>query len=227
MYFKPVDIRGLTFRRGLFGFRKTDVNDFIRHVLEDYDIFLEMEKQLADTQQELDQKQELLFQQNEKIAQLTLRLGQLSSELTSLRELEGEYQDIEKIKQMAQWTANTVQEEADKLLAKARRENEQAMRQAEAHKMNQLMNIQIEVDALAKKQQRLTTQIADKKSELIDIEIQCEELLVQRQGIVEETELLKEKYLSLRENLVQAANGEQSQKSDAEVMGIRRTKRIG
>ena len=227
MYFKPVDIRGLTFRRGLFGFRKADVNDFIRHVLEDYDLFLESEKQLADTQQELAQKQELILQQNEKIAQLTLRLGQLSSELTSLKELEGEYQDLEKMKLLAQRTANTVQEEADKLLAQVRRENEQAMRQAEAHKMNQLMNIQIEVDALLKKQQRLMTQVADKKTELIDLEIQCEETLAQRQGILEDTEMLKERYLSMRESLMQSTEEEPPPKNEAELMGIRRTKRIG
>lgn len=232
MYFKPVDIRGLTFRRGLFGFRKADVKDFIRHVLEDYDVFLEMEKQLADTRQELDQKQELILQQNEKIAQLTIRLGQLSSELTGLRELEGEYQDLEKMKQMAQRTANTVQEEADKLMAMAKQENERAMRQAEAHKMNQLMNIQIEIDGLVKKQQRLTTQVADKKTELIDLEIQCEEILAQKQGILEETQLLKENYLSLRGSLNnQKTDSTEEASSIAEeqansVMGLK-AKRIG
>lgn len=232
MYFKPVDIRGLTFRRGLFGFRKADVKDFIRHVLEDYDVFLEMEKQLADTRQELDQKQELILQQNEKIAQLTIRLGQLSSELTGLRELEGEYQDLEKMKQMAQRTANTVQEEADKLMAMAKQENERAMRQAEAHKMNQLMNIQIEIDGLVKKQQRLTTQVADKKTELIDLEIQCEEILAQKQGILEETQLLKENYLSLRGSLNnQKTDSTEEAPSIAEeqansVMGLK-AKRIG
>lgn len=229
MYFKPVDIRGLTFRRGLFGFRKGDVKDFVRHVLEDYDLFLEKESQLTDCQQELAQKQELLLQQNEKVAQLTIRIGQLTSDLTSLRELEGEYQDLEKMKLMAQHTANTVQEEADKLLAKAKQENERNMRQTEAQKMNQLMNIQIEVDGLVKKQQRLTAQITEKKSELIDLEIQCEETLAQKQGLMEETQLLKENYQSLRESLMQNAREQGENLSDEQTKTFLdiKAKRIG
>ncbi|MDT2662976.1 DivIVA domain-containing protein [Enterococcus hulanensis] len=201
MYFKPVDIRRMTFRRGLFGFRKADVKDFLRHVQEDYDQFIEKDKQITEIQQELANKQQTITDLNEKIAQLTLRIGQLSSENTSLRELENDYQDIEKMQLMAQRTVNTVQEEADKLLARAKQENERSLKQAEAQKMNQLMNIQIEVEGLIKEQRSLTIQVADKKTELLDLEIQCEEIMAQKQDLVEKTHLLRENFLSMQEGI--------------------------
>lgn len=217
MFFKPVDIRGLTFRRGFFGFRKSDVRDFMKHVLEDYEHFQEKDAEIVEVQKELDESKVLILDQTQQINQLSLRIGELVRENQSLKELEGEFQDLEKMKLMAQKTAYTVQEEANKLIAQAKIEKENQLREAEAQKMNQLMNIQIKIEDLAREQERLQQKVASKRTELLDLEIQYEETLVQHQEIAQQTESLKEKFRSLQGTLDNYYNGESEDSIEKEL----------
>ena len=146
MHFKPLDIRGLTFRRRLFGYRAGDVKDFMKHVVEDYESYQVKESEIVVYQNDIEEKEQAIKEHQRTIDQLNKNTQQLMSENERLKEFEFELQELEKMKELAQTTADTVQTEAKQLLEQAKEKSTRLVQEAEATKMNKLLNIQIELD---------------------------------------------------------------------------------
>lgn len=203
MHFKPLDIRGLTFRRRLFGYRAGDVKDFMEHVAEDYEAYQVKESEIIVYQHELEEKQGLIEEHEGTIHQLNEKYEQLMGENERLKEFEREIQELEKMKELAQITADAVQAEAKLLMEQAEQKSARLLQEAESTKMNHLLNIQIELGELMSEQEHLNTQIANKKMEYFELELQCEDMLANKERVAKEAQVLKQEFLTLRSKLIQ------------------------
>lgn len=203
MHFKPLDIRGLTFRRRLFGYRTGDVKDFMEHVAEDYEAYQVKESEIVVYQHELEEKQGLIEEHEGTIHQLNEKYEQLMGENERLKEFEREIQELEKMKELAQITADAVQAEAKLLMEQAEQKSARLLQEAESTKMNHLLNIQIELGELMSEQEHLNTQIANKKMEYFELELQCEDMLANKERVAKEAQVLKQEFLTLRSKLIQ------------------------
>lgn len=202
MHFKPLDIRGLTFRRRLFGYRAGDVKDFMKHVVEDYEAYQVKESELVVCQSELEEQRKIIKEQKVTIHQLNAKNEQLKNENERLREFEVEHQELEELKEMAQKTAEVVQAEAKVLLEQAEQTKDIILQEAETAKMNQLLNAQIELGELVNEQDHLNAQMANKKMEFFELELQYEDMLADKERITKEAQVLKQEFLSLRSKLI-------------------------
>lgn len=203
MHFKPLDIRGLTFRRRLFGYRAGDVKDFMEHVAEDYEAYQVKESEIVVYQHELEEKQGLIEEHEGTIHQLNEKYEQLMGENERLKEFELEIQELEKMKELAQITADAVQAEAKLLMEQAEQKSARLLQEAESTKMNHLLNVQIELGELMSEQEHLNTQIANKKMEYFELELQCEDMLANKERVAKEAQVLKQEFLTLRSKLIQ------------------------
>jgi len=203
MHFKPLDIRGLTFRRRLFGYRAGDVKDFMKHVVEDYEAYQVKESEIVVYQHELEEKQGLIEEREGTIHQLNEKYDQLNAENERLKEFELEIQELEKMKELAQRTADTVQAEAKQLMEQAEEKSARLLQEAESTKMNHLLNVQIELGELMSEQEHLNTQIANKKMEYFELELQCDDMLANKERVAKEAQVLKQEFLTLRSKLIQ------------------------
>lgn len=203
MHFKPLDIRGLTFRRRLFGYRAGDVKDFMEHVAEDYEAYQVKESEIVVYQHELEEKQGLIEEREGTIHQLNEKYEQLMGENERLKEFEREIQELEKMKELAQITADAVQAEAKLLMEQAEQKSARLLQEAESTKMNHLLNVQIELGELMSEQEHLNTQIANKKMEYFELELQCEDMLANKERVAKEAQVLKQEFLTLRSKLIQ------------------------
>ncbi|MBO0412540.1 DivIVA domain-containing protein [Enterococcus hulanensis] len=203
MHFKPLDIRGLTFRRRLFGYRAGDVKDFMKHVVEDYEAYQVKESEIVVYQHELEEKQGLIEEREGTIHQLNEKYEQLMGENERLKEFEREIQELEKMKELAQITADAVQAEAKLLMEQAEQKSARLLQEAESTKMNHLLNVQIELGELMSEQEHLNTQIANKKMEYFELELQCEDMLANKERVAKEAQVLKQEFLTLRSKLIQ------------------------
>lgn len=203
MHFKPLDIRGLTFRRRLFGYRAGDVKDFMKHVVEDYESYQVRESEIVVYQKELEELQETRKNCDVTIEQLTRKITQLTAENERLKEVEAELQELEKIRELAQKTADAVQAEAKLLLEEAKQQRDQIIQEAKTAKLNQLLNLQIELGELLSEQEHLNTQIANKKTEFFELELQYEDMLATKERVSKEAQMLKQEFLTLRSKLIQ------------------------
>lgn len=203
MHFNPKDIRGLTFRRRLFGYRAGDVKDFMKHVVEDYEAYQVKESEIVVYQHEIEELQETIKDHNANVQQLNLKIDQLKAENERLKEFETEIQELEKMKELAQKTADTVQAEAKLMLEEAKQQKDKLIHEAEAAKMNHLLNLQIELGELIHEQEHLNTQIANKKMEYFELELQYEDMLATKERVSKEAQVLKTEFMSLRSKLIQ------------------------
>jgi len=203
MHFKPLDIRGLTFRRRLFGYRAGDVKDFMKHVVEDYESYQVKESEIVVYQNDIEEKEQAIKEHQRTIDQLNKNTQQLMSENERLKEFEFELQELEKMKELAQTTADTVQTEAKQLLEQAKEKSTRLVQEAEATKMNKLLNIQIELGELIHEQEQLNEQIANKRMEYFELELQYDDLLANKERISKEAQILKQEFLSMRGKLIQ------------------------
>lgn len=194
MNFEAVELRKLTFKKNaLGGFRQSDVNDFLRNVADDYETYDERIRRLIEDKEKLEKElaskqnnqQRLTTQQETEKNNLLQKLQQLEAELTQLRtqkaeweqfkQLHLEYQDISKMKRIAQQTLEVAEKAANKLLEEAERKKQdvltaaehqkktllteaeqqtQAMRnQAEEERLQNLFNSKLEISALQKEQE--------------------------------------------------------------------------
>lgn len=203
MHFKPLDIRGLTFRRRLFGYRAGDVKDFMKHVVEDYESYQVKESEIVVYQNEIEQLHGTIQKHDLTIEKLNIKIDQLNEENERLREFEIELQELEKMKELAQKTANVVQAEAKLLLEEAKQQRDKLIQEAETAKMNHLLNLQIELGELISEQEHLNTQIANKKMEFFELELQYEDMVATKDRVSKEAQVLKQEFLSLRSKLIQ------------------------
>lgn len=203
MHFKPLDIRGLTFRRRLFGYRAGDVKDFMKHVVEDYESYQVKESEIVVCQNEIEQLHGTIQNHDLTIEKLNIRIDQLNEDNERLKEFEIEIQELEKMKELAQKTANIVQAEAKLLLEEAKQQRDKLIQEAETAKMNHLLNLQIELGELLSEQEHLNTQIANKKMEFFELELQYEDMVAMKDRVSKEAQVLKQEFLSLRSKLIQ------------------------
>lgn len=203
MHFKPLDIRGLTFRRRLFGYRAGDVKDFMKHVVEDYESYQVKESEIVVYQNEIEENQKEIKKHKWTVQQLNTKIKQLNVENERLKEFEVEHQELEKLKELAQKTAETVQVEAKLLLEQAEQEKDSILQEAETAKMNHLLNVQIELGELISEQEHLNSQIANKKMEFFELELQYEDMLASKERVSKEAQVLKQEFLTLRSKLIQ------------------------
>lgn len=203
MHFKPLDIRGLTFRRRLFGYRAGDVKDFMKHVVEDYEAYQVKESEIVVYQNEIEEKEKEIKKHQWTVQQLNAKIKQLNAENERLKEFEVENQELEKLKEMAQRTAEAVQAEAKLLLEQAEQEKDSILQEAETAKMNHLLNVQIELGELISEQEHLNSQIANKKMEFFELELQYEDMVANKERVTNEAQVLKQEFLNLRSKLIQ------------------------
>ena len=203
MHFKPKDIRGLTFRRRLFGYRTGDVKDFMQHVVEDYESYQVKESEIVVYQHEIEDLKKIITDHKTSVHQLNTKIEELNVENERLRIFEDEIQELEKMKELAQKTADTVQAEAKLLLEEAKLKRDRVIQEAETAKMNQLLNLQIELGELISEQEHLNSQIANKKMEFFELELQYEDMLANKERVSKEAQVLKQEFLTLRSKLIQ------------------------
>lgn len=201
--FKPKDIRELTFRRRLFGYRAGDVEDFMRHVLEDYESYQVKNSEIEVYQDEIRQLKEINRTHEETSKKLNDDIQQLQMVNERLQVFEEEVKDLERMKELAQKTADTVQLEAELLLEEARQQKDKLIQEAESAKMNHLLNFQIELGELVNEKDQLNNQIASKKREFFELELQYEDMIATKERVSKEAQVLKQEFLSLRSKLIQ------------------------
>ncbi|MGG5318751.1 DivIVA domain-containing protein [Enterococcus sp. AZ072] len=194
MNFEAIELRKLTFKKNaLGGFRQSDVNDFLRNVADDYETYDERIRRLIEEKEKLETKltskqagQNRLTTQQEtekndllqKIQQLETALNQLrtqKAEWDQFKQLHLDYQDITKMKRIAQQTleaaekaANKLLEEAERkktsilttaqqqkhtLLTEAEQQQQALMNQAEEERLQNLFSSKLEISALQKEQE--------------------------------------------------------------------------
>lgn len=203
MHFKPIDIRGLSFRRRLFGYKAADVKDFMKHVVEDYESYQVKVSEITVYQDEIDQGKQALILEQKQVQTLTTKNTQLKEENERLRAFEVELEEIEKMKQLAQQTADTVQKEIDDLMNQAEKEKNRILEQAESTRMNHLLNAHIELGKLQQEQELLDEQMVTKRAALFELERQYNALLVEKEKAQQESNVLKQEFVSLRSKLIQ------------------------
>ena len=180
MHFKPRDIRGMTFRRQLFGYRVGDVKDFMKHIVEDYESYQVSESDAIVYQDKIAELKETIENQKWSAQQLSIKNMQLKSENERFRSIESEVYELDKMKELAQKTADTVQMEAQLLLEQAKRERDAILQEAETTKMNHLLNLQIDIDELVHEQEHLNVLIANKKKSLFELDLQYQDVLAEK-----------------------------------------------
>ncbi|MGM0301256.1 hypothetical protein IGI66_000848 [Enterococcus sp. AZ048] len=203
MHFKPRDIRGMTFRRQLFGYRVGDVKDFMKHIVEDYESYQVSESDAIVYQDKIAELKETIENQKWSAQQLSIKNMQLKSENERFRSIESEVYELDKMKELAQKTADTVQMEAQLLLEQAKRERDAILQEAETTKMNHLLNLQIDIDELVHDQEHLNVLIANKKKSLFELDLQYQDVLAEKERFSREAQLLKSEFMTLRNRLLQ------------------------
>ncbi|MGG5333242.1 DivIVA domain-containing protein [Enterococcus sp. AZ163] len=200
MNFEAIELRKLTFKKNaLGGFRQSDVNDFLRNVADDYETYDERIRRLIEEKEKLETKltskqagQNRLTTQQEtekndllqKIQQLEATLNQLraqKAEWDQFKQLHLDYQDITKMKRIAQQTleaaekaANKLLEEAERkktsilttaqqqkqtLLTEAEQQQQALMNQAEEERLQNLFSSKLEISALQKEQEQWAAEL--------------------------------------------------------------------
>lgn len=176
MNFEAVELRKLTFKKNaLGGFRQTDVNDFLRNVADDYEIYderirrlieekdqleLELVSKEAEQQREtkqLEEERKILLHKLKQIEAELNRLKAQQDEWNQFKQLQFDYQDVSKMKRIAQQTLEAAEKAANKLLEEAERKKKEIVSNAEqqrntllteAEKRKQVMMNQAEEERL-------------------------------------------------------------------------------
>lgn len=196
MNFEAIEIRKLTFKKNVLGgFRQLDVNDFLRNVADDYETYDERIRRLVEEKERLDaelakhqtgqnvtvtrlekEKNELL----KKIQQLEQEKKQLEVQkepLERFKAMQIEYDDLNKMKRIAQKTlqaaetaANRLLDEAEKkkttLLTEAEQQKTSLLNAAEEERLQYLFEAKLEISALQKEQDQQAAELLAEKAAL-------------------------------------------------------------
>lgn len=230
MNFEAIEIRKLTFKKNVLGgFRQLDVNDFLRNVADDYETYDERIRRLVEEKDRLDaelakhqagqhtavtrleqEKNELL----KKIQQLEQEKKQLELQkepLERFQELQIEYEDLNKMKRIAQKTlqaaekaANRLLEEAEKkkatLLSEAEQQKTNLLNAAEEERLQYLFDAKLEISTLQKEQDQQANELLAEKANL---EQKRQELLQLRTQICEEVQTFAGMMAATRQEISQ------------------------
>lgn len=241
MNFEAVELRKLTFKKNaLGGFRQTDVNDFLRNVADDYETYDERIRRLIEDKDKLEAdlrskeltKQRLTTQQEQERQELLQKIQQMTSELKQLKakkeewdsftQLQLDYQDVSKMKRIAQQTleaaekaANKLLEEAERkknevltmaeqqktsLLTEAEKQKQDLLNKAEEERLQYLFNAKLEISALEREQDERETALEERQN-LIDRKHQ--ELLELKATIHEEVKTFSGMMTATRQEISQ------------------------
>ena len=216
MNFEAVELRKLTFKKNaLGGFRQTDVNDFLRNVADDYETYDERIRRLIEDKDKLEAdlrskeltKQRLTTQQEQERQKLLQKIQQLETELTQLKvkkeewdsftQLQLDYQDVSKMKRIAQQTLEAAEKAANKLLEEAERKKNEVLTMAEQQKTSLLTEAEKQKqDLLNKAEEERLQQLFNTKLEISALEREQDE----REASLEERQnLLNRKHQELLE----------------------------
>lgn len=216
MNFEAVELRKLTFKKNaLGGFRQTDVNDFLRNVADDYETYDERIRRLIEDKDKLEAdlrskeltKQRLTTQQEQERQELLQKIQQLENELKQLKakkeewdsftQLQLDYQDVSKMKRIAQQTLEAAEKAANKLLEEAERKKNEVLTMAEQQKTSLLTEAEKQKqDLLNKAEEERLQQLFNAKLEISALEREQDE----REAALEEHQnLLNRKHQELLE----------------------------
>lgn len=203
MNFSIQQLKELTFRRSfLFGYKKSDVQDFVRHVLEDYDSYAEKDQTIERLENQVSSKKATLSKKNKEIDGLEKEKNGLKEENERLQGLELEKQSIDQMRVMAQETANRVEKEAQKIFERAEKEREELLKSAEEDRLHALLDVQLELGELNKEQAELMVQLETKQQELLELKIQCRELDQWKEKTEQEVGVFKQELSSIKDQLM-------------------------
>lgn len=241
MNFEAVELRKLTFKKNaLGGFRQTDVNDFLRNVADDYETYDERIRRLIEDKDKLEAdlrskeltKQRLTTQQEQERQELLQKIQQMETELKQLKakkeewdsftQLQLNYQDVSKMKRIAQQTleaaekaANKLLEEAERkknevltmaeqqktsLLTEAEKQKQDLLNKAEEERLQYLFNAKLEISALEREQDEREAALEERQN-LLDRKHQ--ELLELKAAIHEEVETFSGMMTATRQEISQ------------------------
>ncbi|MBO1308639.1 DivIVA domain-containing protein [Enterococcus sp. 669A] len=184
MNFEAVELRQLTFKKNpLGGFRQADVNDFLRNVADDYETYDERIRRLIEDKDKFEKElstkrtgQNLASVQleNEK-KELQQKVQKLDAELQQLKaqkahwdefqKLEIEYQDIPKMKRIAQQTLEASEKAANRLMEEAERKQAEILAAAERQKSSLLAEAQQKSEALVADAQQKSKTLLEQAEE--------------------------------------------------------------
>ena len=177
MNFSVQAIKDMTFRKTfLFGYRKSDVQDFLRHALEDYDSHELKEREIDLLKKQVENKKITLKKKEIVIQKLEEEKGILEEENDRLQILELEKQEIERMRSLSQEAANRVEQESQKILKRAQEEKKNILAKAEEQRLHALLDAQLSMGEIEKEHAQLVEDISQKKQELLTLDYQCHEL---------------------------------------------------
>lgn len=204
MNFSVQAIKDLTFRKSIFfGYRKSDVQDFLRHALEDYDSHELKDREIALLKKQVESKKTVLKKKESTIQSLEEEKIELQEENDRLHVLELEKQEIERMRIVAQEAANRVEQESQKIMKRAQKEKETLLAKAEEQRLHALLDVQMEMGTLEKEQASLKDELSQKKQELLTLDYQCHELTRWKKQTEKEVAVFKQELSTIKEQLME------------------------
>ena len=203
MNFTIENLKELSFRRTfLFGYKKSDVQDFLRYVREDYDDYELKDQENERLHKALEKKKEALKEKNNTLLVMAKESASLQEENERLFALELEKKEIDRMREMAQEAANLVEEESKKMYQHTQDECKAILHKAEEERMNAQLDIQIALGELNRDYNQLLSDYETKKQELLTLEYQCHELEKWKEQAELEAAVFKQELSTIKDQLV-------------------------
>ncbi|WP_367377485.1 hypothetical protein [Enterococcus gilvus] len=182
MNFKARDIRKLTFKTTVgSGFRKKDVEDFLKKAATDYEIYdeklrtaqLEKETLVNDHEKQISFQQHRVSVLEERTTELTATNKQLRNKnetlekqlrsLDEVQELNLHYGEVKKLKRIAESSLSAAETAANRLIEEAKHQQINLRSEAEDEKNQYLLQAQLEINQLVKEQEAKEQGLRDRE----------------------------------------------------------------
>ncbi|WP_427814966.1 hypothetical protein ACQKTA_13550 (plasmid) [Enterococcus sp. 22-H-5-01] len=218
MNFKAVDIRKLTFKTTVGnGFKKKDVEDFLKKTATDYEIY---DEKIRTAQEE---KAELVKEYEEQISRQKHRISileeantenveanktlinekqQLQKQLKSLDEVQQlnlNYSEVKKLKRIAENSLSAAENAANRLIDEAKQQKVAIRTEAEDEKNQYLLQAQLEISALVKEQEAKEQGLRDQE---VALDKRYQELEEAKQHFQKEISKVTEMVYGVQDELV-------------------------